>query len=135
MRGSRAKPKWLRENEALDRRMVSAFSKKDLAGVLSCFADSPDLIVVLWGTEMHGPGELGQALESLFSRCTAVKLTIDRISRILSGGVVMAIGRATCMMASNGSTDVVGEVWTDVRRRVNGRWVYIIDHSELLPGI
>lgn len=135
MRGSRAKPKWLRENEALDRRMVSAFSKKDLAGVLSCFADSPDLIVVLWGTEMHGPGELGQALESLFSRCTAVKLTIDRISRILSGGVVMAIGRATCMMASNGNTDVVGEVWTDVRRRVNGRWVYIIDHSELLPGI
>ena len=135
MRGSRAKPKWLRENEALDRRMMSAFSRKDLAGVLNCFADSPDLIVVLWGTEMHGPEELRQALESLFTRYSTLELTIDRIERILSGGVVMAIGRATCTMGSNGSTNVVGEVWTDVRRRVNGRWVYIIDHSEMLPGI
>ena len=135
MKASKATPKWLNDNEALDRRMVSAMSRKDVAGVLSCFVDSPQLNVVLWGTEMHGPDELRQALESLFSRCDTLKLTIDRVSRILSGNVVMAVGRATYTMNGNGSTTVVGEVWTDVRRRVNGRWVYVLDHAEVLPGI
>lgn len=134
MKESKARPKWLRENESLDRRLIRAMSEKNLAGLMKCFVDSPELSVVLWGTEMHGPDELRQAVESLFNRCETLKLTIDRVNRFASGGVVMAVGRATYTMQKNGGIEVVGEVWTDVRKQVKGRWVYLLDHAEVLPG-
>jgi hypothetical protein len=134
MRRQEETARWLLENEELDSRMVSAMSHKDIEGVMTCFADSPDLIAVLWGTEMHGATELRQAVESIFCRSDSLKLTIDRICRIRSGDMVLAVGQATWQMKRGDVVSAVREVWTDVRCRVNGKWVYKLDHTEVLPG-
>ena len=127
-------PRWLRENEELDARLVSAISHMDIDGLMSCSTDSPDLIAVLWGTEMHGAAELREAAESVFSQCDSLTMTIDRVSRIRNGSNVVAVGKATYMMIRNGVPCTVREVWTDVRRKRNGKWVYMLGHAEVLPG-
>ena len=128
------KPDWLRANEELDARLVDAMCSKNLEGVVSCFADTSDLIVVIWGTEMHGPSEFRQAVESIFSQCEFLKFAIERIHRVQCGDVVMAVGHATYTMHANGHVSSVREVWTDVRCQLRGRWVYVLDHAEMLPG-
>ncbi len=125
---------WFEANEALDRRMVASIARKDVAGLLSCFLDSPELVAVLCGTEMHGLGELRQAVASLFSHCDSLKLSIDRITRIRTGDVIIAVGRATYTRTMQGKDDTHSQIWTDVRRLVNGRWVYVLSHREVLPG-
>jgi ketosteroid isomerase-like protein len=134
MKRKSTKPKWLQANEELDSRMVAAMSQKDVDGVMSCFSDSPEVIAVLWGTEMRGPGELRQAVESLFCEYDSIKLSIDRISRIQTGDTVLAVGQATYTMRKGNSLSTLREVWTDVRREVRGKWVYMLDHAEVLLG-
>lgn len=121
-------------NEELDTRMVEAMSRKDLSGVMSCFHDGPELLAVLWGTEMHGAAEVRQAVESFFSCCDTLKLSLDRIERVRSGDVVFAVGHATWTITNKGNVRTLCEVWTDARRRVGGNWVYLLDHAEIIPG-
>lgn len=125
---------WLTENEELDARLTAAMSQKSVAAVMKCFVDSPNLMAVLWGTEMHGPAELRQAVESLFSQCDALQLSIDRIDRTLVDGLVIAVGHCTYTMVKGGRVSTIKEVWTDVRCRVGGEWLYVLDHAEILPG-
>jgi ketosteroid isomerase-like protein len=125
---------WDQENRNLDARLVSAIGSKDVEGVMSCFTNSPDLIAVLWGTEMHGPAELRQAIESMFNQCDALQLTIDRVSRVCCGDTVFAVGQATYVIVRAGVSNTIREVWTDVRRKVDGKWSYVLDHAEVLPG-
>ena len=125
---------WLHENEELDARLVAGMSGKSVADVMNCFVDSPDLMAVLWGTEMHGPAELRQAVESLFTQCDTLQLSIDRISRTLVDGVVIAVGHCTYAMVKRGQVRTIKEVWTDVRCRVDGKWLYVLDYAEILPG-
>jgi ketosteroid isomerase-like protein len=134
MKRKSTEQKWQQANEELDSRMVSAMSKKDVDGVMSCFADSPEVIAVLWGTEMRGPGELRQAVESLFRQYDSVKLSIDRISRIRTGDTVLGVGQATYSMRKGNDHSTLREVWTDVRCEVRGKWVYMLDHAEVLLG-
>ena len=125
---------WDLENQDLDTRMVSAMCRKDVDGVMNCFANSPDLIAVLWGTEMHGVAEMRRAVESIFSTCDSLQLSIDRVSRVRNGNNVLAVGRATYVMVRKGVPNTVTEVWTDARRKVDGKWVYMLNHAEILPG-
>jgi ketosteroid isomerase-like protein len=125
---------WNLENQDLDTRMITAMSRKDIDGVMSCFANSPELIAVLWGTEMHGVAELRRAVESIFSECEQLQLRIDRISRVRNGDNVLAVGHATYVMVRGGVPSTVRELWTDARRKVDGRWVYMLNHAEILAG-
>ena len=128
------KEPWFVANEELDGRMVNAICGKDLAGLMSCFHQGPELVAVLWGTEMHGTAEIRQAIESLFSRYEALKLSLDRVERVHSGDFVLAVGHATWTLTAEGKVTTLCEVWTDVRRLVDGNWVYLLNHAEILPG-
>ncbi len=125
---------WQEANDGLDRRFVAAFAAKDMPALLSCFLDSPELVTVFYGTEMRGIGELRQVLESLFSLADRLTLNIDRITRVRTGDVVIGVGRATYVRTVRGEDETQSEVWTDVRRLSNGRWVYVLSHREVLPG-
>jgi hypothetical protein len=37
-------------------------------------------------------------------------------------------------MVRGGIPNTIREVWTDVRGKVNGKWVYMLNHAEILPG-
>lgn len=125
---------WETANYELDRSFLAAVSCKDLDGAMSCFLDNSDLVVVLWGTEMRGPERVRAAMAKLFDSYDEVKLDIDRVTELPSGDAVVAVGQATYTLKKAGESTRVTEIWTDVRRKVNGRWVYVLDHAEALPA-
>ena len=124
---------WEGANYALDRSFLAAMSSKDVDRALSCFLDSSDLVVVLWGKKMRGPEQFRGAITKLFDSYDEIRLDIDRVTQLPSGDAVIAVGQATYSLKKAGKTTKVTEVWTDVRRKVNGRWVYVLDHAEVLP--
>ncbi len=125
---------WVTANEELDRRFLAAMANKDVQGAMSCFLDGPDLVAVLWGKEFRGPEELRQAIVGLFNEYDEIALAIDRVREFPSGDTVLAVGQATYTFKKGPQVTKLTEIWTDVRRQVNGRWVYVLDHAEALPG-
>ncbi len=124
---------WQAANYELDSRFLAAMARKDVDAAISCFLNSSDLTVVLWGTEMRGPDQVRAAITQLFSTYDEVKLDIDKVTEFPSGDGVIAIGQATYHLTKAGEVKMVREIWTDVRRKVNGRWVYVLDHAEVMP--
>jgi uncharacterized protein (TIGR02246 family) len=125
---------WEADNYDLDRRLLAAMNSKDVDGAMSCFHDSSDLVVVLWATEMRGSAQVRAAMTKLFESYDQVKLDIDRVTEFPSGDAVIAVGQATYALTKSGQTTRISEVWTDVRRKVNGSWVFVLDHAEILPA-
>jgi ketosteroid isomerase-like protein len=112
---------WEAGNYELDCRFLAAMASKDVDAAMSCFLDSSDLVVVLWGTEMRGPNQVRTAITRLFSSFDEIKLDIDRVTEFPSGDAVIAIGQATYRLTKGRVVRRVTEVWTDVRRRVGLR--------------
>lgn len=124
---------WETGSQELDRRIAAATARKDVDELMSCFLDSPDLVVLMWGTEMHGAEQVRAAVEKLFKDYDAVELRVDREAHIPSGDSVIAVGQVTYRLTKGTEVKTVTELCTQVRRKVNGRWVAVLDHSELLP--
>jgi ketosteroid isomerase-like protein len=123
---------WEAANYQLDCRFLDAMAKKDVDAAMSCFLDSSDLAVVLWGTEMRGPEPVREAITRLFGEYDKVKLEIDKVTEFPAGDCVIAVGQARYSLTKSDEVKCLREVWTDVRRKLNGRWVYVLDHAELL---
>jgi hypothetical protein len=65
-----------------------------------------------------------------------VRLGIDEVSHVPVGDGVVAVGTATYdLQAKDGSVVRIVERWTDFRRQINGRWVYVLDHAHELPKL
>jgi len=121
------------ENHDLDGRFVAAMSAKDIDRAMSCFIDSPDLAVVLWGKEFRGRAQVRDAISTMFAAYDEITLTIDRVREFCLGDSVFAVGQATYTLKKAGEVNRLTEAWTDVRHKVNGQWVYVMDHAEALP--
>lgn len=125
-------------NQELDQRFVDGMSQKDIEKAMSCFWNSPDLILVVFdGTVFRGSENVRKALEQMFAQFESLRLVIDEVSHIRVGDSVLAVGTATYeMKTKDGLSQQVRERWTDVRRKVGGRWVYVLDHAHALatPG-
>ena len=118
------------ENMDLDSRFVHAMNNKDIDGVMACFVDSPDLVVVLYGTVLRGPATLRQYLAGMFAFPGTIHGEITNISYWRSGEMVFAVGTATMTLTpTGGPPSTITEVWTDARRKVGGKWVYLLDHA------
>jgi hypothetical protein len=62
-------------------------------------------------------------------------LVIDEVSYNRQGESVFAVRTATySMTTTEGISQKVAELWTDVRRKANGRWVYVMDHAHALAS-
>lgn len=117
-------------NARLDSRFCEAMSNKDVEGAMSCFLDSPDLVIVLYGEVLRGPSALRHFLTELFSRMKTVRLQIHEVSHWSLGETVFAVGTATYEMEGpSGTRSKLQECWTDARQKVAGRWVYVLDHA------
>lgn len=126
---------YLLATEDLDQRFTSGMSKKDIEQVMNCFWNSPDVILVTFdGTVFRGFENIRRAFEQLFVQNESLRLDIDEVSHIPEGDAVFAVGTATYeMKTTEGISQRITERWTDVRRKVDGRWVYVMDHAHALP--
>ncbi len=117
-------------NQDLDNRFCEAMSQKDIEQVMNCFWDSQDLIFVgLDGTVVRGSENIRKVVEEMFAQFESMQLVINDISHVRLGENVMAVGTATYDMSVNDSTHIqIKERWSDVRIKIDGRWVYVLDH-------
>jgi ketosteroid isomerase-like protein len=126
----------LRSQRELDHAFCTAMSRKDLAGVMQCLWHDPNLVVVLWdATVYRGWESVRDAVQKLFDTFPEVRLEIDEVIHVPVGDGIVAVGTATySLRAADGSTVRIVERWTDLRRSVDGRWIYVLDHAHALPN-
>lgn len=129
-------PSQMAAQDELDRRFCDSMSRKDLAGVMDCLWNSPNLVVVLFdATVYRGWNAVRQAVQQLFDGFDHVELKINEVTHLPLGDGIVAVGTATYRLrAADGSQREIVERWTDLRREVDARWVYVLDHAHALPG-
>ena len=122
------------EAKDLDRRLCEAFEKKDLEAAMACFWDSPDLVAVIGGQVQHGPGEVREGIRKMFEQNESLKMEVNEISYVRSGDGVIGVGTATFhLQPAGGRRQLMVERWSDLRRKIDGRWVYVLDHTTIVP--
>ena len=124
----------LAEAKELDRRLIEAMERKDLDAVMACFWDNPDLFVVLDGKVKRGPPAVRAAFKELFDQNESVRLEVNEVTHLPSGDGVIGVGTATYELKSEGGPPrLMVERWSDLRRKIGGRWVYVLDHTTVMP--
>ena len=123
-------------NQALDQRFAEGISKKDIEQVMSCVWNSPGLVFVDFeGNVIRGSDNFRKVFEQMFAQNESLRLVIDEISHIRVGESVFAVGTATyTMQTKDGTSQQITERWTDLRTKVEGQWVYALDHIHLLTS-
>ena len=124
----------LAEVKDLERRFTEAMSRKDLDAVMDCFWNSPDLIVVLFGNVQRGAEAVRGGIAQMFEQNESVKLTVNEASHVPVGDGVMTVGIETYdLKPKNGPSMQIVEAWTDLKRKIDGRWVYVLDQATMVP--
>ena len=124
----------LTEAKDLDRRLTDAFSRKDLDAAMACFWNDPDLVVVLNGEVHRGPDAVRSSIIEMFDQNETIRVKVDEVTHIISGDGIIGVGTATFnMKPAGGSHRLMVERWTDLRKKIDGRWVYVHDHTTIVP--
>ena len=124
----------LAEAKELDQRLCEAFGRKDLDAAMACFWDSPDLIAVIAGSVQKGPAAVRDGLKQMFDQNESLRLEVNEVTYLRSGDGVIGVGTATFdLKPVNGERQLMVERWSDLRRKIDGRWVYVLDHATMLP--
>ena len=125
---------WIETAKDLDWRLCEAMSRKDLDALMAFFWDSPDLIVVLFGNLLRGEEAVRASIAQMFKHNESIKVTILESRSVPVGDAVMTVGTATYdLKPKNGTSVQIVEVWTDLIRKIDGRWVYVLDHATMIP--
>jgi len=116
--------------QELNRQLVEAMDRKDLDQTMACFWNDPDLFIVLNGNVLRGPDAARAAFKALFDQNESIKVEANDISYVPSGDGVLAVGTATYTFKPiEGPPRLMVERWSDLRRKVDGRWVMVLDHT------
>jgi ketosteroid isomerase-like protein len=124
----------LAENMALDARFGQAIENKDIDGVMACFANTPDVQAVLYGTVLRGPAAIRQYMLGQFAFPGTMRGEIIEIRYTRVGDLVLAVGTVVLTFTPTvGTSFTMTEVWSDVRQKIAGKWVYLLDHAAMVP--
>lgn len=123
-------------NQELDKRFIESMDQMDIEKLMSCFWNSPDLIFVDFdGNVNRGSNNIRKVFEQFFTQFDSLSLVCDEISLIRAGNSVFAVGTATySMQMKDGTSKKITQRWSDVRGKVEGRWVYVLDHVHFLSS-
>ncbi len=124
----------LAEARELDQRLCEAISRKDLEAAMACFWDSPELIAVIAGSVQKGPEAVRNGFKQLFAQNESVALEVNEVTYLRSGDGIIGVGTATFQLKPvNSQRKLMVERWSDLRRKIDGRWVYVLDHTTMVP--
>jgi len=124
----------LDEAKNLDQRFAAAWRSNDLEAVMACFWNDPGLHVVVNGEVHRGYQAVRAMFKQMLDQHESITLTVDDLSYVRSGEGVIGVGTATFdLKPPGGPGTLLVERWSDLRRKVDGRWVYVLDHATILP--
>jgi uncharacterized protein (TIGR02246 family) len=122
------------EAKDLDRQLSEAMSRKDLDAAMACFWDDPDMVLVQNGNIHRGPDAVRTAIKKMFDQNESIRLEVNEVTHVPSGDGVIGVGTATYdLKPSSGPRHLLVERWSDLRRKIDGRWVYVLDHTTVMP--
>jgi ketosteroid isomerase-like protein len=125
---------WEQAQVELGQRFMTAVANKDVDGVMECFWHSPEVVLVLEnGTVVRGWQDIRAGVQGMIDAHAQLSLVVNEVSRFRLGDEVHSVGTATWTRTLKeelgGGTTTFVERWTDVSRKVDGRWVYVVDHA------
>lgn len=125
----------LEDARKLDEKMVRAFSNRDLEAAMDCFWIDPGLVVVLNGEVHHGADEVRASIKEMFEHNESIKLELDNVTHVVTGDGMIGVGTAAFTLKPVGQPRrLMVERWSDVRKKIDGRWVYVLDHTTHLQN-
>jgi len=118
----------------LDRRLTDALSRKDLDAAMACFWNDPDLVLILDGNVHRGPETARAALKEMFDQNESIRVEVKDITHLPSGDGIIGVGTATYeFKPADGPPRLMVERWSDFRKKIDGRWVLVLDHTTVIP--
>jgi ketosteroid isomerase-like protein len=126
-------PEVLRANQELDRKFLEAHLVPDNTDALmDLFTASPDIFVIgPTGIIDQGRDQVRQSIEKFFARVVTMTGVIDHVTYLPAGDGVIAYGQVTYhRQLRGGASDQRIVVWSDYRRKENGKWVIVFRHPQ-----
>lgn len=109
---------------------LPAFKAMDADAVAQCYA--PDAVLWLPGMPiMQGRDAIREGYVGFFSGFTIKSMELVEIGKSRHGDEVTAWGSFTLVMVSRADGKEVTEVgrYTELSRKIDGKWMYIVDHA------
>ena len=121
-------------NQELNQRIGEGMIQKNIEQIMSCIWDSPDFVFVATdGTVFLGSENFRKATKAWFAAFESIDVVEEEARFIPAGDSLLVVGKATyTLTAKDGSSHKLPEVWTDVRKKIGGRWVMVLDHAHAL---
>jgi ketosteroid isomerase-like protein len=117
-------------NKELDHQLLEGHRLLDRDKVMALFTSSPDIFFIAPGGELHrGFDEVRQTWKEFFASLQSIHGEIDHVKYLPAGDGVIAFGQVTYHRQLKGSNPEQRVVWTDFRRKENGKWVYVFRHA------
>jgi ketosteroid isomerase-like protein len=115
----------------LAKRFVDSINRKDLDGTMACIWNSPQMLWVNFGTVVWGYDGFRSGMQQMLSQNDTVKIAVTDISYVPVSDMIMAVGTATIDLQPKGGGSAVHlvERWSDLEKKIDGRWVYLLDHT------
>ena len=118
-------------NRELDRQLLVAHEQKDADMLLSLFSKSPDTFFIAPnGTLNKGLDAMRQSYVQFFAGLQSIRGEIKEVSYFPAADGVIAVGTVIFhRQPKNGPQEDRTVIWTDFRRKQDGKWVYLFRHA------
>lgn len=118
-------------NQELDRQLLEGHRLLDAEKVMGLFTSSPDIFFIAPGGDLFkGRDQVRQSWKQFFASLESIHGEINHITYLPAGDGVIAVGQVTYhRQLKSGAPDQRVVIWTDFRRKENGKWVYVFRHA------
>lgn len=128
-------PARAQEGESAADCFLAGFKASDADAVTACYA--PDAVLWIPGQPMaRGTQQIHDSLAGYFAAYTIKDMTITKLGGSEVGDDAVAWGTFTVVAvekATGKESTQVGR-YVDVSRRIDGKWVYVVDHASDDPA-
>ncbi len=124
-------PDVLRANQEIDQKFLDAHRTRDTEMIMGLFSTGPDVFFISPAGELYkGRDQVRQSIQKFFGRVIIMTGAIDHITYLPAGDGVIAYGQVTYHRQLKGQPpDQTVVLWTDYRRKENGKWVLVFRHA------
>ena len=130
-----ASPLMARQPDSAQACWLPAFEKGDADAVARCYADD----AVLWlpgAPAMKGRAAIRAGYADFFAASTIRTVKLNELGKTAHGNAASSWGTFSLVLVSKKDGKETTELgrYTDVSRRIGGRWQYVVDHASDDPA-